>query len=288
VTVAAVRRRTLAVQVSGPGVTTAIQVEVVRAPFAGTLTDLLVQDGDRVVAGQVIGHVLSRESAAALEGARAMMRSATTPQARSDAERALEIAERSRVAAVLRATEAGVVAAHRASPGAIVAQEQDLLSIAVTGSIAFVAQVDQSAVSQVRPGDAASVEIPGLRAALPARVHALLPVTAAGGFTVPVRIDFTAGPPLTPGLFGTARVVVAEIPGAQVVPPAAVLRDDVTGATRLALVTARGIARWVDVETGAEEDGALQIVSPPLPDGAKVVTTGQVGLPEGARVQVQP
>ncbi len=288
VTAAPVRRRTLAVKVSGPGVTTALQVEVVRAPFAGTLTDLLVQDGDRVKAGQIIGHVLSRDSVAALEGARAMIRSAATPQARSDAERALEIAERSRVGAVLRATGAGVVVAHQASPGAIVAQEQDLASIALSGSIAFVAQIDQGAVSRVRPGNAASVEIPALRAAVPARVHSLLPVTTAGGFTTSVRVDLASPRSFMPGLFGTAVIVVAEMHDAPVVPAAAVLRNDVTGTTRLALVTPGGTAHWIDVRTGVEEGDVVQVVSPALAEGEKVVTAGQVGLPEGARVQVQP
>jgi multidrug efflux pump subunit AcrA (membrane-fusion protein) len=289
VTVAAVRRQTLAVRVSGPGTTTALQVAVVRAPFAGTLTDLLVQDGDRVVAGQVIGHILSRDSVAALEGARAMLRSAGSPQEQSDAERAVAIAERSQVAAALRAADAGVVVAHQASRGAMVAQEQDLVSIAATGSIAFVAQIDQSAVSRIRTGEPASVEIPALHATLRAGVHSVLPVTTPGGFTTPIRIDFAPGPrPTTPGLFGTASIVVAEVGGAQVVPAAAVLRDDITGVTRLALVSARGTAHWIDVETGAEEGGAVQIVSPLLREGERVITTGLVGLPEGARVQVRP
>ena len=43
------------------------------------------------------------------------------------------------------------------------------------------------------------------------------------------------------GIVGTARVLVGEHPDATVVPDAAVLRDDVTGVARVALVTQNGI-----------------------------------------------
>lgn len=289
VTVAPVRRQTLSVRVSGPGTTAALQVQVIRAPFAGTLTDLLVQDGDRVAAGQVVGHLMSRDSIAALEGARSMLRSAHTPQERSDAERALAIAERSQVATALRSAESGVVVSHQAGPGVLVAQDQDVLTIAATGAIAFVARIDQSALSRVRPGQAATIEIPAMRASVPGRVHSLLPLANAAEYSAPVRIDFTsAARPEAPGLFGTASIVVAEVPDAQVVPAAAALRDDVSGVTRVAVVAPGDVAHWIDVKTGVAEGGAVQIVSPALLPGARVITSGLVGLPEGTHLQVQP
>ncbi|HEX9049868.1 MAG TPA: HlyD family efflux transporter periplasmic adaptor subunit [Anaeromyxobacter sp.] len=289
VTVAPVRRQTLSVRVSGPGATAALQVQAIRAPFAGTLTDLLVQDGDRVAAGQVLGHLASRDSVAALEGARSMLRSARTPQERSDAERALTIAERSQVAAALRAPGAGVVVSHQAGPGALVAQDQDVLTIAATGAIVFVARIDQSALSRVRPGEAATVEVPAMGASVPGRVHSLLPLASATEYSAPVRIDFTsAARPAAPGLFGTASIVVAQVADAQVVPAAAALRDDVTGVTRVAVVAPGNLAHWIDVEIGVAEGGAVQIVSPALPQDGRVITSGLVGLPEGAPVQVQP
>jgi multidrug efflux pump subunit AcrA (membrane-fusion protein) len=89
-------------------------------------------------------------------------------------------------------------------------------------------------------------------------------------------------------LFGTAHVVVSEHRDVLVVPAPAVLRDDVTGVTRVATVTAQGAVHWVDVTTGVSARGLVEITAPPLPLGAPVVTSGQVGLPEGARVPVEP
>lgn len=287
VTAAPARRAGLAVRVTGPGETVALEVERVRAPFAGTLVDLPVQDGDAVEAGQVVGRLLSRSSLAALEGATAMARSATTPQERADAERALALARASQVTTALRATRAGVVLSHQAVAGGLVASEGEIVSIAATDAIVFVARIDQGQLARVRPGAAATVELPAWQAPVPGRVHAVLPATSTGGFSAPVRIDLAATGPRTPGLFGTASIVVAEVRDALVVPAAAVLRDDVTGTARVAVVTAGGTARWLDVTTGVEEDGAVQLLAPAVTPGTLVITGGAVGLPEGTRVEVR-
>lgn len=289
VTAVAVRRAALRVEVSGPGSTVALELQQLRAPFAGTLRDLLVQDGDRIRAGQVLGHVLSRESAAAEEGARAMAREARTPGEREEAARALALARGSRVEAALRAPDAGVVVSHQATEGAVVARGQDLLAVAAAGSISFVARMVQSDLPRVRPGQAAAVEIPALRATLPGTVHSLLATGDAARFDAPVRIDLRRAPGAAAvGLFGTARITVEERAGVPVVPAAAVIRDDVSGAVRVATVTPAGKAHWVEARTGIEQEGLVELLSPPLADGERVITAGQVGLPEGAPVEVRP
>lgn len=289
VTAAPVRRQHVSIRVRGPGTTAALQVQAIRAPFAGTLTDLLVQDGDRVATGQVIGHVVSRDSVAALEGARSMVRSARTPQERGDADRALVIAERTQVTTALRSPEGGVVVSHQAGPGALVAQDQDVLTVAATRAIVFVARIDQRALSRVRPGQAATIDIPALGASATGRVHSILPLANPAEYSAPVRIDVTsAARPTAPGLFGTASITVAEVPDALVVPAAAALRDDVTGVTRVAVVAQGDVVHWVPVKTGIEDGGAVQILAPSLPPRTRVITSGLVGLPEGAPVRVQP
>ncbi|HKJ92295.1 MAG TPA: hypothetical protein VJ957_03955, partial [Longimicrobiales bacterium] len=72
-----------------------------------------------------------------------------------------------------------------------------------------------------------------------------------------------------------------------VVPAASVLRDDVTGVSRVALVKPDGTGHWVVVQTGVQQGDQVQILSPRLTPGTRVITDGQVGLPEGATVQVE-
>jgi len=286
VRVAAVERATLADEVIAPGKTAALVQDKVRAPFAGTLTELSVADGDRVRRGETVGFVVSRDSEAALAGAREMERQASTDAERSDAARAVALAEKGLVRAPLTSPGDGTVLAHAAARGDRITEDQEILTIADAGSIAFLADVNQSDLARIRRGQSASVEISGRPGRVAGTVHDVLPAASAADFTAPVRIDLSGlegVPPL--GLFGSAHVVVAEARDAAAVPEAAVLRDDVHGTSRVATVE-NGHARWVEVATGIRSHGLVQIVKPPLAPGTPVVVSGQVGLPEGAAVVV--
>ncbi len=288
VRVAKVSRERLADEVTAPGRTAALVQEKIRAPFAGTLTELSVTDGDRVRRGQPLGAVVSRDSEAALAGAREMERQASTDAEKADAARAIALAERGLVRSPLVAPADGTVLAHAAAHGDRVAEDQEILTIADARSVAFLADVTQSDLARVRPGQPATIEISGRPGRVAGTVHDVLPAASPTDFTAPVRIDL-AGldgvPPL--GLFGSARIAVAEVRDAVVVPDAAVLRDDLHGTARLALVE-NGHAHWVPVTPGLRSRGLVQIAAPPLTPGALVVVSGQVGLPEGAAVAMSP
>jgi RND family efflux transporter MFP subunit len=260
----------------------------VRAPFAGTLTELSVVDGDRIVRGQTVGAIVSRDSEAALSGAREMSREAKTDPEKQDAERALALAERNLVRAPLRATADGVVLSHAATAGDRVSEDQEILIIADAASIVFIADIAQSDLSRVRPGEPASVDLAGRAGALAGSVHDVLPGANPADFTAPVRIDLrglTAIPPI--GLFGTAHITVGERRSAVIVPDGALIRDDVTGISRVALVK-DGRVHWIEVTAGARDRSGTEIVAPPLSPGESVIVSGQIGLPEGAPVVAQP
>jgi len=286
VRVAPVTRAALSRIVSAPGQTSALTQQKVRAPFAGTLVELTVVDGDTVRRGQTVGVIVSREADAALSGAREMGRSASTPEEKADADRALVIAEKNLVRTAIHAVADGVVLTHGAAPGDRVSEDQELLTIAERGSLVFIANAVQSDLAQVRPGQAVSVELAGRPKPIAGVVHDVLPSANPGDFTAPVRVDLRelqSGTAI--GLFGTARITV-ERHDAVTVPDAALLRDDVSGKTRVALVK-DGQAHWVDVVTGLHGDAGTEIVSPPLSASDSVVVSGQVGLPDGARVTIR-
>ncbi len=284
VRIAAVERATLADEVVAPGKTAALVQEKVRAPFPGTLTELSVVDGDRVRRGQTVGFVVSRDSEAALAGAREMERQASTDAEKSDAARAVALAEKGLVRAPLTSPGDGTVLAHAAARGDRVTEDQEILTIADVGSVAFLADVNQSDLARIRPGQSASVEISGHSGRVAGTVHDVLPAASAADFTAPVRIDLSGldgVPPL--GLFGTAHIAVANARDAAAVPETAILRDDVHGTSRIAVVE-NGHAHWIDVATGLRSRGLVQITKPALAPGTAVVVSGQVGLPEGAAV----
>lgn len=285
---ATVVRGNLALVVSGPGRTDVLDVQKVRAPFTGTLTSLRVVIGDRVSSGQTIGEVVGQASQAALAGAESMLRAATTPGTRSDAQRALELARRNLVATPLRAPRAGLVTSRGASQGDLVSQGDSIVSIASTGSIVFVAQIAQIDLPRVHPGEPVTVKVPGHSAPLVGIVHGLLPADM-NAMSVPVRVDLAPSGPTTPtGIFGTADITVGERTGASVVPVQALLRDDVSGIVRLAVATPAGRAHWLTVTPGIQEGDRVEIASPALAPGQRVIVSGQVGLPEGSLVRETP
>src|SRR5262249_46360360 len=102
VRVAAPSRRNLTELLSAPGRTAAMAQLKVRAPFSGTLVELKVADGDFVHRGDALGTIVSRESEAALSGAREMAREAKSVAEKADADRAVALAEKGLVRALLR------------------------------------------------------------------------------------------------------------------------------------------------------------------------------------------
>lgn len=288
VRVAAVTTADLAEVVTGPGRTVAIVRQQVRVPFASTLAELKVTDGDTVRKGDVLGSVVSRESDAALSGAREMARDARTPAEKSDGARAVQLAEKNLVRLPLVSAVDGVVVSHAASPGDRLSEGQEVLTLSAADSIVFVADVAQGEVTRVRPGQPVTIAFVGRTQTVPGRVHDVLPAANPADLTVPVRIDFGSKDLRLPvGLFGTARILVGERRSATVVPRAAVLRDDITGSTRVATVTPDGKAHWIDVRTGLSDGVVTEILDQALAVKQAVIVSGQTGLPEGAAVVVQ-
>jgi membrane fusion protein (multidrug efflux system) len=278
----------LARTVSGPGRTIALVQQKVRAPFAGTLVELSPVVGDVVTQGETVGAVVARDSEAAVTGAEEMLRDAKTPAARADAERALTLAHRSRIVSPLRSTVAGVVTERAAAAGDRVAEDQELITVAARDSLVFVAELAQSDLVEVHPGQPVQVELTGRREPLHGVVHGLLATADPSNSTAPIRVDLASAPTsLVVGLFGSARITVARHARALVVPRSAVLTDDVSGVRRLAEVI-DGKAHWVEVETGLSDENRIEIVRPVLDKGTQVIVGGQVGLPEGTVVAITP
>jgi multidrug efflux pump subunit AcrA (membrane-fusion protein) len=283
-----VAKQSIPIFVSGPGKTSALVQQKVRAPFAGTLASLTVSDGDAVQHGQVLGMIVARDSEAALSGAREMLRQATTPAERSDAERAVSLAEKNLVRKPLVAAWDGAVLSHAASPGDKVAEDQEILTVNDAASLVFLADIAQADLARIQPGQKANIEIAGAAQPLNGAVHAVLPGANPTDYTGSVRIDLPpASRRLAVGIFGKARILVAEHANAAVVPDAAVLRDDVSGTARVALVS-QNRAHWVKVKTGISASGTTEITEPALSAGQSVIISGLVGLPEGKLVAPEP
>ena len=286
---APIERANLDVFVTAPGRTEALRQDRIIAPFPARLVALRVTDGDKVTAGQIVAEVVSKNSEAARQGAEQMLAAARSAQDSADAQRAILFAQLALVRQPLRAPAPGVVLSHAAEDGDYLNEGEVFLTIAEAGAVYFNAQVTQGDLDRVRPGQGARVDMPALGPTpAGAVVHGVLPSASSQTLSAPVRLDFSPPRPDLPiGLFGTASIIVAQRHDAIVVPPAAVLRDDVTGISRVAVIDSASRAHWVVVQTGTREGDRVEITSPPLTPGQDVIIEGQVGLPDSTRVHIQ-
>src|SRR5205823_13281685 len=90
------------------------------------------------------------------------------------------------------------------------------------------------------------------------------------------------------GRFGTAAIEAGAAHHAVVVPDSALVEDDLTGEGRVARVASDSIAIWTTVPVGAAQEGSHALPVPALPPGPAVLVRGQRGLPDSARVRIEP
>ena len=292
VRVAGIEWRTFADVLEAPGQWHSSGDVVVPAPFAAVVESRGPRPGDRVVAGEVLGVLMTRESRSALRGAELLAREAKDPGARAEAERALALAQRDLVRVPFIAPRAGLVTRRGAEPGAELAEGAELLAITPPEAIVFEARVPAVRAARVRVGDAAIVRVDG-EASRAVRVTRVLPAAGAADQATLVWLTQTGGadrreaPGSGPVLerFGTAELRTSGARRSLAVPVTAVVENDLDGRSRVAVVGADSAVVWTTVTLGAETGGWRELLQPTMSPGTRVVIEGQRGLPEHARVK---
>jgi multidrug efflux pump subunit AcrA (membrane-fusion protein) len=258
------------------------------APFAGAVDSLAVRPGDRVESGQVLGSLVSIEARAEMRGAALLAASAHDSSQVSDARQALDLARRDLVRVPLTAPAAGTLVELAVAAGGEVAADERILTIVPARGVIFEAHVEPVEAARIRPGQDAEIREAG-RTPVAAVVDRILPVADATDQSSLVWLEpRETGMPSEIGRFGTAVVTVGAPHASAAVPLAAVVEDDLTGQTRVAVVSPDRHATWTPVTLGAESSGWRELVSPALEEGTLVITAGHRGLPDGTAVTVTP
>ncbi len=289
----AIEERSFEDAVTAPGQWISTGEVTVNAPFDGVVDSLFVRPGDRVRAGQVLLRMVTRESRSALLGAEILAGRSHDETERAEAARALDLARRDLVRVPVHAPHAGIVTGVVAQSGSEVAESAAILSIQAPDAIVFEARVAPEEASRIRAGEDARVTDTGTTDARPAVVLRVLPAASAAdqatlAWLAPrgVAPGSAADPPET-GRFGTARITTGSARRASAVPDSAIVEDDVTGQTRVAVIDPDRRAIWTPVTLGAGADKWHEVRSPSLPPGTLVVTEGQRGLPDSTRVELK-
>lgn len=274
------------------------------ARAGGELVELLVEEGDRVEAGQVL---------ARLDGERLRLEMLATKaevaRAKKEYERNLDLHERGLVSASMfeglkydlaameasyklkqlnydyskiRAPISGVVSAREIKPGQNVEVGDVAFRITETSELLAYLQIPQSQLPKFQAGHSATVEV----ASMPdyefkASIIRISPTIDArnGTFRATVLIDNNKGD-LAPGMLGRFTIAYEKHADALTIPAIALLDDDEQ--TSVYVVNDGEVVRRI-VETGIESDGKIEILGG-LEENEQIVVIGHGGLHEGSRV----
>ncbi len=182
--------------------------------------------------------------------------------------------------ALIRAPFAGVVTLKSADPGSLAMPGSPLLTIE-GGGYRFEAQVDESKLASIHPGQEVQVTLDGTASPIGARVSEIVPAVDPASRASTVRINLPVASALRSGLFGRAafpagsRQVLA-------VPAAGVVQR---GDLRFVYVVDGSVARNRLITTGAGDGGHLEVLSG-LSAGERVIVPIPANLSDGAPVEV--
>ncbi len=181
----------------------------------------------------------------------------------------------------LRAPAAGVISKRLVQPGQVIAGGSELLRLIRDGRLEWRAELAESELGQVRPGDRIALSTRDGRP-VTGTVRAVSPGLDADTRTGTVYADLPAPEGLQAGTFLQGRISTGTAK-ALTVPAAAVVQRD--GHPTVFTVDAQGIARRVRIRTGATDGGRTEVLDG-VRAGEAVVEQGAGFLSDGDAVRV--
>lgn len=276
----------------------------IMARVAGEVVELLVEEGDRVAAGQILARLDGERLRLELLAAKANLE-----RAKKAYKRNTDLHERGLVSSSMyeglqfdleslkatydlkrlnynysniRATISGVVSSREIKPGQSLAVGQVAFRITETKELVAYLQIPQAELAKFEIGHSATVTVasmPGID--FEASIVRISPTIDArnGTFRATAIIDNADGN-LAPGMFGRFTIAYEKHANALVIPANALLDED--DETTVYVVQDNEVVRR-NVEIGIEESGRIEILAGLL-DEDEIVVVGHSGLRDGSKV----
>ncbi len=292
VKIARVRSADVTVAVTATGKTYALRQVRIQPPIAGRILSMEVTEGSLVQTRQIIARVRTRESDAAIRGAAAMLRMATTAEQRAEAESAARLADSIQTVVQIHSSIDGVVSARGATEGELVDENSQLFSILDLSSIEFIGDVTIGALEDIHPGQPAWIKLTALpEREFAATVYAIDPQSNVQSQTFQIRLHFAHLSEemkrlLKTGLTGTVTIVTGTHRNALLVPKAALLRDDETNTYSIVEMTRDSLAKSLPVMVGTVNDSLAEVSGNGLHEGLDVIIAGHYALEDSTRLAV--
>ena len=292
----------------------------VKARVAGELQGLVLREGDRVSAGQVVARIDATESQARVrqaqqqaEAARAQVdiarrsfdnnrslveqgfisKTAVDTSAASlaaaeasfrAAQAGADLANKSLEDTVLRAPMAGVVAQRLAQPGERLAVDTRILEIVDLSRLELEASLSPADSLLVQPGQEAVLSIEGASQTLSAKVLRVNPSAVAGSRAVLAYLAVQSNPGLRQGLFAQGRLSIGKLQVLAI--PLAAVRTDKPLPYVLLIQDGAVVHQTVELGARGEQADQTMVGIKGLPERA-VILSGTLGSQRaGTRVKL--
>ncbi|MEM7307329.1 MAG: efflux RND transporter periplasmic adaptor subunit [Planctomycetota bacterium] len=276
----------------------------------GVVEAILAEEGDRVLADQMLAQLEDDEQELALKRARSVHEIKQREFNRltklneekivsdseielvrreaAEAELDVELAELNLDRTAIRAPFDGILVTRQLDVGATVADGTEMFELADIDPLFADVSVPERHVGQLAPGQKVRLRADGVEAPVDARIERLAPVVDPTTGTVKVTVAVEGAVSLRPGAFVEVQIVTEVHTGVRVVPRSALVAEGrrwlvfrpVDGGSKVeAIEVELGFEEGDRVEVAASGEGRLEV-------GDEVVATGASALSDGAPVRI--
>lgn len=188
--------------------------------------------------------------------------------------------------AELRSPIDGVIADRAVYPGDMAPAGTPLLVVMDTSSVVARVHIPQEQAAQLKLGDLATLQAPGLPESAPGKVTVISPALDPNSTTVEIWVEaHNPDGKLQPGTSVQVSVAARHIPQALVIPAGALLTDQDGESVMVAAPDGRAYSH--KVTTGIHQGGLVQVLSG-LKPGDQVIVGGAYGLPNKTKIKIRP
>ncbi len=305
-----VRRESLSDLYSTSATLRADRRTTITARTQGVLERLLVEEGDRVLAGQPLAELENEEQTIAFQRAQTAQRTLRRDFERArtlhgeglvsdeefeavrrqaeDADQAAALAELELSRTVIRAPFAGVVLRRHLDVGGTVRDGTEVYDLADLDPLYADVNIPERHVIHLRAGQQVRLRADAADEVIPARIERIAPAVDPATGTVKVTLAVQGSTRVRPGAFVRVDIVTATHEDALVVPRPALVAEGKRW--HLFRLDGEDKVKMLEVRLGFEEGNRVEILEVlsggDLEPGTPVVVAGAPALSDGAVVRV--
>lgn len=282
------------------------QEAMVVAKVRGIIEEIMVEEGDRVEAGQVIAKIEDDQYRIEAERAKSTM-----DRLYNDYQRNKELFEKNLIAAEtyensryeyeaqkaayelaklnqehtsIRSPISGVISERLVKRGNMIGTDQNMFKVTDFDPLQAILYVPEHEMAKIDKNQRAELTVDALPGqTFKGHVERISPIVdpATGTFKVTVYID-EKGTRLKPGMFGRLKIVYDTRSNTTMIPKVAVINED---QQQSVFVVKDSVAYKKMIRTGYINGSNIEVLEG-LDDGEMVVTTGQGSLQDSTRVNI--